>query len=118
GGPRGGPAGDVLGVADAAAGLVHAARCVGHGRCAAECPVGAIKLVFGTSERGVDLPMVDQYFESSRLGVHIVGELGGMGLIKNAITQGVQVSDRLARMTPRNGGAPGMVDVAMVGGGP
>jgi hypothetical protein len=30
--------------------------------------VDAIKLVFGSSERGVDLPMVDEYFESSRPG--------------------------------------------------
>jgi dihydropyrimidine dehydrogenase (NAD+) subunit PreT len=112
------PEGDILGVVNGAARLVHADHCIGHGRCAAECPVGAIKLVFGTSERGVDLPMVDQYFESSRLGVHIVGELGGMGLIRNAITQGVQVGERLARVTPRNGGAAGMVDVAIVGGGP
>src|SRR5438132_236790 len=112
------PEGDILGVVNGAAGLIHADRCIGHGRCAAECPVGAIKLVFGSSERGVDLPMVDQYFESSRLGVHIVGELGGMGLLKNAITQGVQVSARLAQVTARHGRTAGLVDVAIVGCGP
>jgi len=112
------PEGDILGVIGGAARLIHPDHCIGHGRCAAECPVGAIKLVFGTSERGVDLPMVDQYFESSRLGVHVVGELGGMGLIKNAITQGVQVSERLAQVIPPNGAAAGTVDVAIVGGGP
>jgi thioredoxin reductase/Pyruvate/2-oxoacid:ferredoxin oxidoreductase delta subunit len=112
------PEGDILGVVNGAARLIHADHCIGHGRCAAECPVDAIKLVFGTSERGIDLPMVDQYFESSRLGVHIVGELGGMGLIKNAITQGVQVSARLAEVIPQNGGPSGPVDVAIVGGGP
>jgi dihydropyrimidine dehydrogenase (NAD+) subunit PreT len=112
------PEGDILGVINGAARLVHADRCIGHGRCAAECPVGAIKLVFGSSERGVDLPMMDQYFESSRLGVHIVGELGGMGLIKNAITQGVQVSERLAQVIRHGGGPTGPVDVAIVGGGP
>jgi dihydropyrimidine dehydrogenase (NAD+) subunit PreT len=112
------PEGDILGVVNGAARLIHADHCIGHGRCAAECPVNAITLVFGTAERGIDLPMVDQYFESSRLGVHIVGELGGMGLIKNAITQGVQVSARLAEVIPRNGGTKGPVDVAIVGGGP
>jgi len=107
------PEGDILGVVGGAARLVHADHCIGHGRCAAECPVGAIKLVFGSAERGVDLPEVDAFFESSRPGVHVVGELGGMGLIKNAIVQGLQVSERLAELVqPR--GAP----VAVVGAGP
>ena len=51
----------------------------------------------GSAERGVDLPEADPFFESSRPGVHIVGELGGMGLIKNAMTQGLQVADRLSQ---------------------
>ena len=29
--------------------LVHADHCIGHGRCAAECPVQAIRLVMGTA---------------------------------------------------------------------
>jgi thioredoxin reductase/Pyruvate/2-oxoacid:ferredoxin oxidoreductase delta subunit len=107
------PEGDILGIVDGTAHLVHGDHCIGHGRCAAECPVGAIKLVFGSAERGVDLPEVDAFFESSRPGVHIVGELGGMGLIKNAMTQGFQVADRLAQVVSR-GAAP----VVIVGGGP
>jgi dihydropyrimidine dehydrogenase (NAD+) subunit PreT len=111
------PEGDILGVIDGKARLVQADRCIGHGRCAAECPVGAIQLVMGTAERGVDLPEVDEFFESSRPGVHVVGELGGMGLIKNAVTQGLQVSDRLAEVLA--GATPeGMVDVAIIGAGP
>jgi thioredoxin reductase/Pyruvate/2-oxoacid:ferredoxin oxidoreductase delta subunit len=106
------PEGDILGIVDHAARLVHADHCIGHGRCAAECPVGAIKLVFGTAERGVDLPEVDQFFESSRPGVHVVGELGGMGLIKNAVTQGLQVAERLAEVVPAGG------EVVVVGAGP
>ena len=109
------PEGDILGVVDGAARLIHGDHCIGHGKCAAECPVNAITLVFGTSTRGVDLPMVDEFFESSRPGVHIVGELGGMGLIKNAVTQGVQVAERLAQTLPK---ADGVTDVAIVGAGP
>jgi len=107
------PEGDILGVVNGAARLVHGDHCIGHGRCAAECPVGAIKLVFGTSERGVDLPEVDGFFESSRPGVHVVGELGGMGLIRNALTQGLKVAERLAEVVGSRDG-----QVVVVGAGP
>jgi thioredoxin reductase/Pyruvate/2-oxoacid:ferredoxin oxidoreductase delta subunit len=107
------PEGDILGVVDGAARLVHGDHCIGHGRCAAECPVGAIKLVFGSAERGVDLPEVDEFFESSRPGVHVVGELGGMGLIKNAIGQGLQVAERLAGVLQK-----ATAPVVVVGAGP
>jgi dihydropyrimidine dehydrogenase (NAD+) subunit PreT len=107
------PEGDILGVVDGAARLVHADHCIGHGRCAAECPVNAIRLVFGSAERGIDLPEVDEVFESSRQGVHVVGELGGMGLIKNAIGQGLQAAEHLASVVRPDG--PG---VLVVGSGP
>ena len=116
------PEGQILGLINGVATLVNASSCIGHGRCAAECPVSAIKLVFGSAERGVDLPEVDGSFETSRRGVYIVGELGGMGLIKNALTQGLQVAARLrAALGPSTGGGPRpseMVDVAIVGAGP
>jgi thioredoxin reductase/Pyruvate/2-oxoacid:ferredoxin oxidoreductase delta subunit len=110
------PEGDVLGMVDGTAALVHGQHCVGHGRCAAECPVSAITLVFGTAKRGIDLPEVSHVFESSRPGVHVVGELGGMGLLKNAFRQGLQVSDHLAQT--RRPAPAGLVDVCVVGAGP
>jgi thioredoxin reductase/Pyruvate/2-oxoacid:ferredoxin oxidoreductase delta subunit len=112
------PEGDILGLVGNAAKLVHADHCIGHGRCAAECPVGAIRLVFGTAERGVDLPEVDEFFESSRAGVHVIGEMGGMGLVKNAVTQGLQVADRLVELLAKGTPPADGVDVAIVGAGP
>jgi thioredoxin reductase/Pyruvate/2-oxoacid:ferredoxin oxidoreductase delta subunit len=106
------PEGDIIGFVGHTAQLIHADHCIGHGRCAAECPVGAIRLVFGSAERGVDLPQIDQFFESSRPGVHVVGELGGMGLIKNALTQGMRAADRLVEVTPQG------ATVVVVGAGP
>src|SRR5882724_1875310 len=111
------PEGKILGLVDGIATLLNASKCIGHGKCAVECPVHAIKLVFGTSERGVDLPEVDEYFETSRAGVHIVGELAGMGLIKNALIQGLQVAARFKDTVDRSPVA-GAVDVAIVGAGP
>ncbi len=115
------PEGDILGIVNGAARLVHGDHCIGHGRCAAECPVGAIQLVFGSARRGVDLPEVDEFFESSRPGVHVIGELGGMGLIRNAMVQGIQCVEHLAGSLARPGtppppGAP--LDIAVVGSGP
>jgi thioredoxin reductase/ferredoxin len=111
------PEGKILGLVDGVATLVNASKCIGHGKCAAECPVGAIKLVFGSAERGVELPEVDEFFETSRPGVHIVGELAGMGLIKNALVQGLQVAARLGTTIDRRARGGG-VDVVIVGSGP
>jgi thioredoxin reductase/NAD-dependent dihydropyrimidine dehydrogenase PreA subunit len=110
------PEGDILGIVNGTARLIEATHCIGHGRCEAECPVYAIKLVMGSSQRGVDLPQVNQYFETARPGVHIVGELGGMGLIKNAVNQGVQVARFMAAQVKQK--KSGVLDVAVVGGGP
>ena len=110
------PEGDILGIQKGTATLVHADHCIGHGRCAAECPVQAIRLVMGTHERGVDLPEVDEYFESSRPGVHVVGELGGMGLLRNAVRQGLHAAKRLDGILPKGGGGKA-VDVVIVGAG-
>jgi putative YpdA family bacillithiol system oxidoreductase len=110
------PEGDILGLVEGKATLVEGSHCIGHSKCATECPVDAIKLVFGSKTKGVDLPETDDRFESSRPGVYIVGELGGMGLIKNALRQGIEVSKVLKREVKGAGGDS--VDVAIVGAGP
>jgi thioredoxin reductase/Pyruvate/2-oxoacid:ferredoxin oxidoreductase delta subunit len=113
------PEGKILGIVDGVAKLVSASHCIGHGRCAAECPVDAIKLVFGAAERGVDLPELDGHFETARPGVYIVGELAGMGLIKNALIQGLQVAARIGEaLDPQRAKKNGVADVAIVGAGP
>lgn len=107
----------VLGVIRGKAGLVSPSDCIGHGACKTACPVSAISLVFGTKERGVDIPMVSPQFESNVPGLFIAGELGGMGLIRNAIEQGRQAMESiLARLGNRR--SDGMLDVAIVGAGP
>jgi thioredoxin reductase/NAD-dependent dihydropyrimidine dehydrogenase PreA subunit len=110
------PAHRVLGMVRRKAQLVSPSDCIGHGACQASCPVDAITLVFGSSERGVDIPFVKPNFESNVPGIYIAGELGGMGLIRNAIEQGRQAMDAIAAsLDERRSGA---LDVLIVGAGP
>jgi thioredoxin reductase (NADPH) len=110
------PEGDVIGLVGGAPVLVAPNRCIGHGACAAACPVDAISLVFGSERRGVDIPHVKETFETNVPGLYIAGELGGMGLIRNAVTQGREAIEYLTRDLERRG--DGMHDVAIVGAGP
>ena len=106
----------VLGVIRGKAHLVGPANCIGHGACFKACPEGAIELVFGTAKRGVDIPMVKPNFETNIPGMFIAGELGGMGLIRNAIEQGRQALDSVRKL---NGfGKQGQHDLVIVGAGP
>ncbi len=110
------PEDGVLGITDGRARLVNPLSCIGHSACMQACPVGAISLVFGTETRGVELPMLTPSFETSCPGIYIIGELTGMGLIRNATMQGTQVSATIAKAGRR--GAAGDPDVLIVGAGP
>ena len=106
----------VLGMIKGKARLVGPSNCIGHGACKAACPVEAIELVFGTARRGVDIPYVKPDFETNVPGVFIAGELGGMGLIRNAVEQGRQAMESIRKLNGK--GAPGRYDVVIVGAGP
>ncbi len=106
---------EVLGLIDGKAVLVGPTDCIGHGACKTVCPFDAITLVLGTERRGVDIPVLKPNFESNVAGIYIAGELGGMGLIKNALTQGRQALESIAKDLKRR---PGVLDVLIVGAGP
>ncbi len=113
------PEHDILGIIDGKAALIEPTMCVGHGACQAACPTKAISLVFGTETRGVDIPMLSPEFETTVPGIFIAGELGGMGLIKNAIEQGRQaVGHAATRARKLPGGGPDLLDTLIVGCGP
>ena len=96
--------------------LIEPTECIGHGACKTACPTNAITLVFGTETRGVELPFVGPDFQTNVPGIFIAGELGGMGLIRNAIEQGRQAIDSVRNLDGL--GRPDILDVVIVGSGP
>jgi thioredoxin reductase (NADPH) len=110
------PEGDVLAIIHDKVELINPTHCIGHGACAKACPFNAITLVFGSEKRGVDIPYLDTNFETNVPGIFIAGELGGMGLIRNAVTQGREAIEaigkrKLAKKADR-------LDVVIIGAGP
>lgn len=110
------PEGKILGLIKGKAQLINPTKCIGHGACKAACPFDAITLVFGTEKRGIDIPNVEENFETNIPGIFIAGELGGMGLIRNAITQGRQAMESIRKLSGIGKGND--FDVIIVGAGP
>ena len=110
------PEGKVIGLINGKANLIHPTKCIGHGACKLACPFDAITLVFGTEKRGIDIPNVAENFETNVPGLFIAGELGGMGLIRNAIEQGRQAIESIRKLSGI--GKDHDLDVVIVGAGP
>ena len=110
------PEKEIIGILNGRATLINASRCVGHGACFHACPVEAISLVIGTEKRGVDLPHVQQNFETNVQGIYIAGELGGMGLIKNSVEQGKQAVNNIVRSISKI--KDDDYDLVIIGAGP
>jgi thioredoxin reductase/ferredoxin len=106
----------VLGMIRKKAWLVGPSDCIGHGACKTACPVNAITLVFGTATRGIDIPVIKPNFETDVPGVFIAGELGGMGLIRNAVEQGRQAMQSITKLI--KAGHNNQHDLVIVGAGP
>ena len=110
------PEKDILGWVSGKSKTINTSRCVGHGACFHACPVYAITLCIGTEKRGVELPHISQQFETNIPMLFIAGELGGMGLIKNAVEQGKQAVENLTKKLIKSSKAD--YDIIIVGAGP
>jgi thioredoxin reductase len=78
-------------------------------------------MVMASPSMGANLPQLTPHFETSVSNMFIVGELGGLALIKNAINQGRDCVDQIAGRVSgirRTTGNPDVLDLLIVGAGP
>lgn len=110
------PEHDILGIVNGKATIINASQCIGHGACFLACPTEAITLKIGTEKRGVELPHIQSDFQTNVQGIYIAGELGGMGLIRNAVAQGREAMENIVKSIDKQHKA--QYDVVIVGAGP
>ena len=115
------PEGDVLAMFGGKAVIINGYKCIGHSLCMEACPVGAITMVMADPSVNGDTPILTPKHETTVKNMFIVGELGGLALIKNAINQGRDCIDHIATRLAASGVSRNnsdVHDVVIVGAGP
>ncbi len=112
----------VLGIVGGLAVAVQGSRCVGIAACVKACPVQAIELALGDLRGRADVPWMTDHRETNVPGVYVAGELGGLALIRNAVKQGRETVQAIARELAFGQRSERrdreVLDLAVIGAGP
>ncbi len=112
---------DVLEVSRYVAVVARPDDCCGVVLCEQACPNGSLTIQEEDAPVEDRLGIDDNLEVTGRPGLYLAGDITGLPLIKNAILQGVQTIDRVARTergSPGRAGASEPIDVVVVGAGP
>jgi len=90
-----------LGLVKGRSELVYPAKCVGHSICRDACPVGAIAITREQNSQRADVPLHSHFMESSIPNMYVVGELSGLALIKNAVSDAVKAVDHISEKSEK-----------------
>lgn len=114
---------DVLAIVNGTAASVAPDQCMEDTACQAECPVNPKAcIVINTTREVRSRPTPERdgaSFETNVKGCYIIGDVSGVPLIKNAVKEGAEVIERIAKDLETAPPAPGAdYDVAIIGMGP
>ena len=86
----------------------------------APAPARNRRRVYATVPPQEILPIVDRNYESNVKGIHVIGDVTGLPLVKVAANQGVEVIERMEQggAFRRDGEDDGRLDLVIVGAGP
>lgn len=114
---------DVLDIIDGRAVAVAPDLCMEDTACQAECPVNPKAcIVINTTKPIVSRPTPTRdgaTYESNVTGCYIIGDISGVPLIKNAVKEGSEVVEHIAKELAASAVDPNVdYDVAIIGVGP
>jgi thioredoxin reductase/ferredoxin len=115
---------DVLELRNNKSRVIRFNDCIQCEQCAHVCPTHALVMHYeGTAPPPVQVPDLDEYYQSRVPGLYLLGEAAGKPLVKNAVNLGRAAVEHAIRSGLRarramNAGGVTAVDVVIVGSGP
>lgn len=117
---------DVLELKNNKSRVLRFGDCIQCEQCANVCPTTALVMHHeGTAAPPVQVPDLDDYYQSKVPGLYLLGEAAGKPLVKNAVNLGRAAVEHLLRSGMRPGAIDGQsseqltcVDVVVIGSGP